>query len=140
MNASVANAFHDWISIGFSFDCDFIVSLEIADKNNTSYIAKLTFKDFQNLEFIYWTFDKSLTERIERSNTEFMRKSSIDRWLQNSGVVNGFTEIQLIGENDFSDSHVVVFRFQYSYLEVMINGITYNTESQLAGYLEDLDL
>jgi hypothetical protein len=45
MNSSVANAFHDWISIGFSFDGDFIVSLEIADENNTSYIAKLTWRE-----------------------------------------------------------------------------------------------
>lgn len=143
MNAALANHFHDWVSSKFSFNNDFVVVLELLDKNDKTHIATLTFADYKDLSFTYWTHKKEklgLVKHTELHNTHLMENTAVNRWLQDVENKSGLTEIQFIGGNNFSESHVVVFAFKHGGLEIKVNGQELKNEEKLSRFLNNLNI
>ena len=143
LNADIANYFHDWVSTKFSFNSDFDVRLEVMDNNDTTHVATITFTDYKDLSFSYWTYNqekRELVKHTERNNTQLMKDAAIDRWLQRVVNKNGLTEIVFVGGNDFCDSFVVIFTLKHSDFGIKVNDHNLKDAESLARYVNELKI
>lgn len=135
MKQDVLNYFHDWVSTRLSFSKDLILGLEIMTEEEKVHSATITFGEFRDLEFK----DYQQTPLIETENLETIKKLSIDRWIQRSKEISGGIEIEFVGGNDFTDSHVGTLSFNYNSISVTINNEKCPTESAIERMLNQIE-
>ncbi len=136
MSPECANYFHDWVSVGFSFNHDLTIELEIAMDADLIHKAVLVFKSYDGL--LIQTFEDNLIS--EERNLEYIEKVALDRWLQKVLLKEGKTEVVFLGSNDFSDSHWVALHFTCKNIEIQINNRIATNEEDLKNYLNGLHI
>lgn len=117
MKLSDLNLFHDWVLTALTYSDDLILSLEKLDDKEKHHLATITFSGATSLEFT----DYQQPVVFEKSDFDIISKLASDRWIQRISQTESQCEIELIGGNDHTDSHVAVIRFEFDSIEEFVD-------------------
>lgn len=135
MKPDILNYFHDWVSARLSFSEDIVLRLEVMTEDEEVHSATITFVGFRTLEFK----DYQQPIKTETEDLETVIKLANDRWLQRATEIKDGIEIEFIGGNDFTESHVGTLSFKYNFMKVSIDNEECLTERDIERVLNQIE-